>query len=273
MKLRERYRRLNLWNKLGFWGAVASIVGVAIALLVILWPSGKPQLTLYVALVATVGEISEETPRRYGGFLVDLCTGEVAPGSGLAATLDSAGKDVLRPDLLRRMYIGKLIFRNSGNAAATDVRFVFGTEVEIEPKIETSVNVEASLRPLGEQVVAGRWPYRYQISIAHIPERRSAFVTLYWIVDATPTTYWGDVLGREEFFVPRFVAFLSRGTSGEYGGILPFPNASAMEMAAIGEVHMPLMTFPLSIPPGATITIEQLPSVAPTVEVLAGLCE
>jgi hypothetical protein len=33
MKLGERYRRLTLWNKIGFWGSTASIAGLVLALL------------------------------------------------------------------------------------------------------------------------------------------------------------------------------------------------------------------------------------------------
>lgn len=33
MRLRERYRRLTLWNKVAFWGSVASITGLAVAVL------------------------------------------------------------------------------------------------------------------------------------------------------------------------------------------------------------------------------------------------
>lgn len=33
MKLRERYRRLSLWNKVAFWGSVASIISIPTALL------------------------------------------------------------------------------------------------------------------------------------------------------------------------------------------------------------------------------------------------
>ncbi len=38
MKLRERYRRLTLWNKLSVWGAVASLVGL-VATAWTLWPT------------------------------------------------------------------------------------------------------------------------------------------------------------------------------------------------------------------------------------------
>lgn len=30
MKLRERYKRLTLWNKIAFWGSIASVVGVVL---------------------------------------------------------------------------------------------------------------------------------------------------------------------------------------------------------------------------------------------------
>lgn len=32
MKLTTRYKKLSLWNKIGFWGAIASIVGLLITL-------------------------------------------------------------------------------------------------------------------------------------------------------------------------------------------------------------------------------------------------
>ena len=35
MKLRERYKRLNFWNKIAFWGSIASIIAIPIA--VVLW--------------------------------------------------------------------------------------------------------------------------------------------------------------------------------------------------------------------------------------------
>ncbi len=42
MTLRQRYRRLTLWNKVGFWGSVASLVGVLIALLTVVFGGGGP---------------------------------------------------------------------------------------------------------------------------------------------------------------------------------------------------------------------------------------
>lgn len=34
MKLRYRYRRLTLWNKFGFWGAVASLIGIPLTVFI-----------------------------------------------------------------------------------------------------------------------------------------------------------------------------------------------------------------------------------------------
>jgi len=45
MRLRQRYRRLTLWNKIAFWGSVASIVSLA----VIFIPSRHPAPVLSVA--------------------------------------------------------------------------------------------------------------------------------------------------------------------------------------------------------------------------------
>ena len=38
MKLRDRYKRLSFWNKIGFWGGTASIVGVLIFLFQLIFP-------------------------------------------------------------------------------------------------------------------------------------------------------------------------------------------------------------------------------------------
>ena len=47
MKLRDRYRRLNFWSKFGFWGAIASLVGVFLGLLpLILWRASPPYQTV-----------------------------------------------------------------------------------------------------------------------------------------------------------------------------------------------------------------------------------
>lgn len=42
MKIHQRYRRLTLWNKIAFWGSLASIIGLLFALLPVaksMWPS------------------------------------------------------------------------------------------------------------------------------------------------------------------------------------------------------------------------------------------
>ena len=33
MKLKERYSRLSLWSKIGFWGSVASILGIVLLII------------------------------------------------------------------------------------------------------------------------------------------------------------------------------------------------------------------------------------------------
>ncbi|MBN1509771.1 MAG: hypothetical protein JW955_23190 [Sedimentisphaerales bacterium] len=44
MKLRERYRRLNLWNKLAVWGSMASIAGLILTAVITMMPSSsQPQ--------------------------------------------------------------------------------------------------------------------------------------------------------------------------------------------------------------------------------------
>lgn len=39
MKLRERYRRLTLWNRVAFWGSIASIISIPVAVVIWLIPS------------------------------------------------------------------------------------------------------------------------------------------------------------------------------------------------------------------------------------------
>lgn len=36
MKITTRYKRLSLWNKVGFWGAAASILSLAVAVVIFL---------------------------------------------------------------------------------------------------------------------------------------------------------------------------------------------------------------------------------------------
>jgi hypothetical protein len=47
MKLRDRYRRLTAWNKLGAWGSLASLVGLSLAILLfLLQPAPRLHVTL-----------------------------------------------------------------------------------------------------------------------------------------------------------------------------------------------------------------------------------
>ncbi len=50
MRLRERYRRLTLWNKIGFWSALASFVGLAVALLAMMKPDGTTAISERLSL-------------------------------------------------------------------------------------------------------------------------------------------------------------------------------------------------------------------------------
>jgi hypothetical protein len=257
MRLRERYRRLNFWNKVQFWGAIAGIVGIVLTSVAVLRPTAKPLLTMDVAWAASVGELFPGRPRRYVGALMDLCTQKVLPGSMREVTVDFAGRDVLKLSN-RRQYIGKLIIKNSGSAVATAVRIVFGTKVEIEPKLQASLNIEASVSSLGEMPGFTSSPYRYQISIANIPQNRTGFITIYWFTDSATTTLFGEVPGTTEFFVPDFVEFSSKETEGKFGGIVSFLHAGRIEMVAIGEVRMPPLSGPVPIPPGATMHVRPL---------------
>jgi hypothetical protein len=47
MKLRDRYRRLSFWSKFGFWGAIASLVGVPLGLISLVpWRASAPYPTV-----------------------------------------------------------------------------------------------------------------------------------------------------------------------------------------------------------------------------------
>jgi hypothetical protein len=48
MNIIERYRRLNIWNKLGVWGSLASVLGFAAFLL---WPIGSKPTTSSTAFI------------------------------------------------------------------------------------------------------------------------------------------------------------------------------------------------------------------------------
>jgi len=44
MKLRERYRKLTIWNKIAFWGAATSIVGIPLAVGLWMFPVFSPTI-------------------------------------------------------------------------------------------------------------------------------------------------------------------------------------------------------------------------------------
>jgi hypothetical protein len=48
MNLRDRYNRLSLWNKIGLWGSICSILGIGLAVLALLpsHPSPAPNTTV-----------------------------------------------------------------------------------------------------------------------------------------------------------------------------------------------------------------------------------
>ncbi len=46
MKLLDRYQRLTLWNKLGVWGAIASIVGVFLTIILMALPTLRSEQSL-----------------------------------------------------------------------------------------------------------------------------------------------------------------------------------------------------------------------------------
>ncbi|MCP4601212.1 MAG: tetratricopeptide repeat protein [Proteobacteria bacterium] len=69
MRLRERYRRLTLWNKLAAWGALSSILGVTLTLILTLSSalhSGKPSIEdieIYIPALQEALEKNQENVR------------------------------------------------------------------------------------------------------------------------------------------------------------------------------------------------------------------
>lgn len=70
MKLKHRYKRLGLWNKIGFWGSLASIVGTFITILLLMLPSceeegPEPQKVRYpLELMAGDFLLEAQTPHE-----------------------------------------------------------------------------------------------------------------------------------------------------------------------------------------------------------------
>ncbi|HEY8995534.1 MAG TPA: hypothetical protein VIM71_12770 [Lacunisphaera sp.] len=60
MRLKERYRRLTLWNKISLWGSIASIVSIAIA--IVLWrvPISAPIAIDWSAALADLQLLEEK---------------------------------------------------------------------------------------------------------------------------------------------------------------------------------------------------------------------
>jgi hypothetical protein len=62
MRLRDRYSKLNFWNKVAFWGSLASIFGIMIGVLLWLFPRSSP-LNVYWPEVLNQLKSAEEQAR------------------------------------------------------------------------------------------------------------------------------------------------------------------------------------------------------------------
>src|SRR5689334_22153673 len=67
MKLRERFRRLTLWNKIGVLGSLASIVGLAL----VLRPS-SPLIVIHFDSPVEVDRLADELERILSGRLQNV---------------------------------------------------------------------------------------------------------------------------------------------------------------------------------------------------------
>ena len=63
MKLKERYRRLSLWNKVAFWGSIASIIAIPIGV-VLSWMSPVDEIKNDTARIVQL--LEEEFRRQLG---------------------------------------------------------------------------------------------------------------------------------------------------------------------------------------------------------------
>jgi hypothetical protein len=74
MRLRERYRRLTLWNRISFWGSVTSFVGLAIAF----WtfrPSTVPSSRLTLADLSVIDSTTLDVKLKNSGSDAAFITG------------------------------------------------------------------------------------------------------------------------------------------------------------------------------------------------------
>ena len=67
MKLRERYRKLTFWNKIGFWGALAGIASLIIVIFTLLVPKKPASNITYVNIF---NEVKEKQQRADSDVLV-----------------------------------------------------------------------------------------------------------------------------------------------------------------------------------------------------------
>ncbi|MFH1891103.1 MAG: hypothetical protein ABIK83_00295 [Candidatus Zixiibacteriota bacterium] len=64
MRLRDRYKRLTLWNKLAAWGALASILAILIAVIIPLWHTYQDRADLRIEIIKPILYMSGDKPEE-----------------------------------------------------------------------------------------------------------------------------------------------------------------------------------------------------------------
>lgn len=106
MTIRERYRRLTLWNKIGFWGSIASFVGLVPLVVSMLLPSVQRDAILTLGKRSALVDAFKSVPEpresvRIGCAAADeqacVIAGDVLDSFGKAGwTISSVGVERVR---------------------------------------------------------------------------------------------------------------------------------------------------------------------------------
>ncbi len=134
MKLRERYKRLTFWNKVGFWGAIASIVGIPTTIYLSRSPSFQDLLTPEQKLTGLLMPANESDPTHGCNKKIPADAIKVYMGSNVAYAdkredlkiLRLYGMDILSIKITPLgVYLSAIIFREDGRIMAKIVNNQF----------------------------------------------------------------------------------------------------------------------------------------------------
>ncbi len=105
MRLRERYRRLSFWNKIEFWGAIASILALILWLAAALMPPERKATTLIDLLDVRAARIVRMLEDDKQAALASIQSGHGWVGMNAKGHSDSVEAFVQRTDRTKAVFL------------------------------------------------------------------------------------------------------------------------------------------------------------------------